>query len=148
MGGMDWLLEIFLVGLLAVTLLHAIRLQRALGGLHQDRAALGDAVTGFDSSTKQAEAGLQRLQAMATTAAQQVSARAEHASALKDDLLLLSQRAEQTADRLEGLIRAARTMAVAGAAAPEPPKSMNTEGTPKVRSQAERDLLLALRGGQ
>ena len=43
MGDIDWILEIVLVGLLGVTLVHAIRLERALRALRQDRAAFGEA---------------------------------------------------------------------------------------------------------
>ena len=44
MGTLDWILEIVLIGLLLVTLLHALRLERALAVLRRDRTALGDAV--------------------------------------------------------------------------------------------------------
>ncbi len=145
MGGIDWLLEVVLVGLLGMTLVHAIRLERALGLLRQDRAAFGDAVSGFDSSARHAEAGLGKLQTVAAEAAQLIARRVEHASALKDDLTFLTDRGELLADRLDTLVRAARA---AEAPAVAPPPAGAQEGLPKVRSQAERDLLLALRGAQ
>jgi hypothetical protein len=65
------------------------------------------------------------------------------ALSLKDDLALLIERGDQLADRLDALVHTGRPLAaetprltvVAGA---EP-------GEPRVRSQAERDLLKALR---
>ena len=143
MGSMEWLLEIVLVGLLCLTLLHAIRLERALGGLRRDRSALGEAVAGFDTSTRQAEAGLGRLQGLAADAAQQVAKGIERAAALKDDLVFLSERGEQLADRLDALVRTGRALDTSAHPAPHRPAPAEP---PKVRSQAERDLLKALRG--
>jgi hypothetical protein len=155
MGGVETLLELILLVLLIATLLHTVRLHRALGAMRQDRATLMDAVEGFDSGTRQAEAGLGRLR----DAADQVGGQLAHAAALKDDLEFLSARGEQLADRLDALVRAARTLepppqaepprvgwAPAPAAAPIAPAPIAPAAS-AMRSQAERDLLLALRGG-
>ena len=61
MGGLQWLLDIALIGLLAATLFHAMRLERALGVLKRDRAALEELVRAFNASTHQAEAGASRF---------------------------------------------------------------------------------------
>ena len=153
MGGMDWVLEIALMGLLALTLVHAIRLERALGALRRDRSALGDAVAGFDSSTREVEAGLDRLHRSTQEAAQQVARKIEGAAMLKEDLSFLAERGELLADRLEQLIRTGRTLdpARAGqgpdarprASGPDAPSS--APGPDALRSKAERDLLHALR---
>ena len=151
MGSIDWVLELVLVGLLALTLVHAIRLERALHTLRSDRAALGEAISGFDSSTRQAELGIGRMQAIATESAQLIGKRVEQASTLKDDLAYLSERGEALADRLDALIRAAKIASPAAAyPSPEPRPSPAAPAEPavKVRSQAERDLLLALRSVQ
>ncbi len=166
MGGMDWFLEIALIALLALTLVHAVRLERALGLLRRDRAALGEAVAGFDSSTRQAESGLGRLHIMTQEATQQATRSIEGAAALKEDLAFLAKRGEELADRLEQLIRAGRALDNArpreqpAAAAPvraEPAKpatnpagfgeqSALREAAPRPRSKAERDLQQALMG--
>ncbi len=144
MGNVDIILEVVLVGLLAITLVHAIRLERALHALRQDRAALGEAIAGFDSSTREAEAGISRLQMATAESTHVLSQRIEQGVSLKDDLQFLIDRGEAAADRLDALVRAART----SAANPPQPTSTQAEPMPKVRSQAERDLLLALRGAQ
>src|SRR5579862_3731159 len=105
---MEWLLEIVLIVLLALTLFHALRLERALGVLRRDRAALEELVAGFNASTRMAEQGIERLRAAADGAGRQVAKQAEGAGVLKDDLVFLMQRGEQLADRLDGLVRAAR----------------------------------------
>lgn len=135
MPGMQWGLEIVLVALLAATLVHAVRLERALGVLKRDRAALDELISGFNASTRQAEAGIARLRAAAEGAGQLLARQIEAASALKDDLAYLSERGERLADQLDARVRAARPLQ----AEPAPAEG----GRP--RSQAERDLLKALR---
>ena len=101
MPGMEWLLEIVLVVLLAATLFHAVRLERALGVLKRDRAALEELVGGFNASTRAGRAGIERLRAAADGAGRQIARQIEAATALKDDLPFLSQRGERLADRLD-----------------------------------------------
>ncbi|HET7881973.1 MAG TPA: DUF6468 domain-containing protein [Acetobacteraceae bacterium] len=140
---MEWLLELALVALLGATLFHAIRLERALGVLKRDRVQLQEIVAGFNSSTRQAEAGIERLQLVADSAGQDISRQVDAALSLKDDLALLIERGDRLADRLDALVRAGRPLASA------PPRltvvADADAGEPRVRSQAERDLLKALK---
>jgi hypothetical protein len=144
-------LELVLVLLLSATLFHALRLERALGVLKRDRAALEELVAGFNAATRQAEHGIERLHAAADGAGRQVARQAEAASVLKDDLAFLMERGEHLADRLDGLVRAARWAApeatAPGAKMPgaAPPAREAPAEDGRVRSQAERDLLKALR---
>ena len=198
MPGMEWILDIGLVILLAATLFHAVRLERALGVLKRDRAALETLVATFNASTRAAESGVERLRAATDGAGRQIQRQIEAATSLKDDLTFLVQRGEGLADRMDELVRAARPLggaslggaslggaslgavpagspsggsaageflarhaapmpvpAMAGAAEPvkarfpyfQPPRAADPApaGEPRVRSQAERDLLKALR---
>jgi hypothetical protein len=157
---MEWLLELVLVVLLAATLFHALRLERALGVLKRDRAALEALVAGFNDSTRQAESGIERLRNAADGAGRQIARQAEAAGALKEDLLFLIERGEQVAERMDKAVRASRPLALDTPRAPpvlrEPPvlrappvlREPEPEPEPepgRVRSQAERDLLKALR---
>lgn len=148
---MEMLLDIALIGLLAATLFHALRLERALGLLKRDRAALEDLITGFNDSTRQAEAGIDRLRAAADGAGRQIARQLDEARALKDDLAFLTERGSRLADRMDGLVRAGRPMVAditrpaAGEIARPPAAEPETEETLVPRSQAERDLLRALR---
>jgi hypothetical protein len=138
-------LDIALIVLLAATLFHALRLERALGLLRRDRATLESLVAGFNASTAQAEAGVERLRNAADGAGQQIARRIETATALRDDLIYLAERGETLASRLDGLVRAARP------AVPDAPilsvvsRTEPPEQPPRASSQAERDLLKALR---
>ena len=163
MSGMEWLLEIALIGLLAATLFQALRRERALGVLKRDRAALEDLVRGFNSSTRAAEQGVERLHEAADGAGRVIARQIEGASGLKDDLQFLMDRGNRLADQLDHLVRAARPLALEAQVAPprryalpDPDAyaaddmapdhhSDGDGGEPRVRSQAERELLKALR---
>ena len=73
MAGMEWILELVLVALLAATLFHAVRLERALGVLRRDRVELQELIAGFNASTRQAELGIERLRAAADGAGLQIA---------------------------------------------------------------------------
>ena len=149
MVSFDWGLELVLVVLLAVTLVHAIRLERALRLLRTDRAALGDAIAGFDDSARQAEAGIGRLHSASAETAQKLTQSLEKGTSLNDDLAFLIQRGESLADRLDALVRTGRTIAQAAPASmPGVAAQQQTDPAPKVRSKAERDLLIALQAAQ
>ena len=86
-GGVQWLLEVALVVLLATTLFHALRLERALGVLKRDRSALEALVADFNASTRQAEQGIERLRAAADGAGRQIAKQVDAAGPLQDDLV-------------------------------------------------------------
>ncbi len=155
---MEWMLELVLVAMLAVTLFHAVRLERALGVLKRDRSTLEALVSGFNDSTRQAEQGIERLRATADGAGRQSARQAVSALALKDDLAYLAERGERLADRLDSLVRAARPLAADAPSMGSPPMTPSALAQPamalagggepgdtRLRSQAERDLLKALR---
>ena len=132
---MEWLLELALVVLLAATLFHAMRLERALGVLKRDRAALEELVVTFNGSTRAAEQGIERLHAAAEGAGRQMQRQVEVAAGLKDDLLFLIERGERVADRLDLLVRAGRPLAQEPAH--EAPPRAAADLSPGERLQAE-----------
>ena len=147
---MEWILDIVLVVLLTATLVHAVRLERALGVLKRDRAGLDALVEAFNASTHAAESGIERLRATTDGAGRQIQRQIDAATILKDDLTFMVQRGEGLADRLDDLVRATRpTIAAAEQSATRAsgmPRIVSADrDEPKVRSQAERDLLKALR---
>lgn len=154
MIGMEPLLEIALMLLLAATLFHALRLERALGVLKRDRAALENLVAGFNASTRAAEKGIVDLRDATESAGRQIARQVEAAARLKDDLDFLTQRGNRMADQLERLLREGRTQD----RAPEPldasnnydraampPEEALAEPAPRPRSRAEQELMRALR---
>ena len=108
MTGMEWILDIGLVILLAATLFHAVRLERALGVLKRDRTSLEALVQTFNASTLAAETGVERLRATTDGAGRQIQRQIDTAGRLKDDLTFLVQRGEGLADRLDETVRIVR----------------------------------------
>jgi hypothetical protein len=140
---MEWILDIALIGLLTATLLHAVRLQRALGVLRRDRAALEQLVAGFNASTRQAESGVERLRTALDGAGRQIARQTEAATALKGDLELLIERGEHLANDLDRRVRNGRS--AAGGHCEQAPAEAEIVEPERVRSQAERDLIRALK---
>ena len=145
MVGWQLLIEIALMGLLGAMLFHALRLERALGVVRRDRAELERLLQDFGDCTQKAESGIERLRSAADGAGRHMARQIDAGANLKDDLVALIDRGERIADRLDNLVRAnrepepvARRYATAEA---EP----SDASEPRVRSQAERDLLRALR---
>ena len=156
MNNMQWLLELVLTVLLTLTLFHAFRLEKALGLLRKDRAALEAMISGFNDSSRQAESGIDRLKAVADGAGRQIARHVDQAKALKNDLVFLSDRGEKLADQLDSLVRQARPAAEQSSASFSPPtrgapalhavpQAAFSEGETRVRSHAEKELLRALR---
>src|ERR1051326_7442372 len=116
---MQWLLDALLVILLTATLIHAVRLERALGVLKRDRAELETLVASFNASTRAAEDGIDRLRQATDGSGRQIQRQIDTATTLKEDLTFLVQRGEGLADRLGEIVRAVRpTLAAAEQPAP------------------------------
>lgn len=132
---MDFALELILAGLLLATFLQALRLERALTAMKRDRGALEGLIANFKDSTRHAEAGIQKLRAMADGTARRIDAQIAASTELRQELAVLTERGERVADRLEQHFPASvypRDAARAAARADE-------------ASAAERELLATLR---
>ncbi len=150
---MEWALDLVLIVLLIATLFYALRLERALGVLKQDRGALEALVAAFNTSTQMAERGIDRLRHSADGAGRQITQQIDVANGLKNDLIFLSERAERLADRLETSVRSGRLaepensgsrVAISLVSRAELPVA-GDDAPVRLRSQAERDLLKALK---
>ena len=133
MEGAQFLLEAVLVLLLAATLFHALRLERALGVLKRDRAVLEELVAGFNESTRAAEAGIDRLRGATDGAGRQIARQIELAQRLRDDLSFLTERGETMAERLETGIRSARMLADQHAMAPVTMMASRPQAVPQMQ---------------
>jgi septal ring factor EnvC (AmiA/AmiB activator) len=138
MSTLEWIATGLLVVLLLALLPIGWRLERRIAALRADGSRLAEGAEGLVQATEVAEAALARLRATAEGTGRAVAERVATAEKLRDDLGFLVERAEALADRLDGLVRDARPRAAeAPAAAPAPAAA---------RSEAERDLLRALKG--
>jgi hypothetical protein len=137
MSALEWLLQGALLLLLLALLPLGWRLDRRLAALRREGAGLAVGAEGLASATAAAEAVLARLRATAEGSGRMVTERTAAAERLRDDLAFLIERAEMLADRLDGLVREARPRAADAPA---------TTAAPGPRSEAERELLRALKG--
>ncbi len=146
---MTWTL--FLDGLVAVLLVVAIVLamilNRRFAGLGRDRLEFASLAQEFNAALGKAEASVACLK---TTAAA-LEAENKQAEAHEEDLRQLIERAEAVCDRLEASLRAGRPQTGAAAATvraiadPTPHPRAKPAAAIAPRSEAERDLLQALR---
>lgn len=143
MSTLEWGLQILLLVMLGAAIPFALRLERALAELRRDRAAMEGGAAAFQDAAQMAEGATQRLRSSAEQAGRQVSERIAAAEPLRDDLRYLVERAESLADRLDGLVRAARPGSAEAVVPPTAPAATAERAAP-ARSQAERDLLRAL----
>lgn len=143
-------LDVFIAGLLVVTIGFAGVLNHRLGRLRRERADLEKLTAEFQDATSRASEASHNL----TVDADSLREGIEKAQSLKEDLTFLIERAGGAADQLENQIRSARNQgerpapAPRSSAAPPPGPKMRIAANAEPsspRSQAERDLLQALR---
>ncbi len=154
------IVDLFVAGLLVVTIGYAIVLNRRLGKLRGDKAELEKLASTFGESTVRAEDSIEKLR----NTVDMLQDRMEKAEALRDDLAFLIDRGGQAADKLEDLVRATREKVGIGprsdsenanadvdkgegqsrplTARPDGPAGVDDDG---VKSEAERELLKAIR---
>lgn len=143
-------LDVFVAGLLIITIIIAGVLNHRLGKLRRERADLEKLTAEFQDATARATEASRNLSVDTDSLRDGI----EKAQSLHEDLAFLVERAGSAADQLEDKIRSARNHGGRPAATPRPavspspaPKTRtagNAEQSPP-RSQAERDLLQALR---
>jgi len=157
-------LNILLVLLLLPTVVYVALLQRRLSSLRADREAVETVIDRMNEATRRAEASLKGIRQAAEQAKVTLDEPVARAQALRDELMFLVQRADAAGERLAGGLSSAGGGSAAAAAAPaaERPRRSKPAGerrgagqasaepasgpeTDEVRSQAERDLMNALR---
>jgi hypothetical protein len=145
-----FVLDVFVAGLLVVTIGLAAVLNHRIGKLRRESADLEKLTAEFQDATARANEASRHL----TVDADSLREGIEKARSLNEDLAFLIERAGAAADRLEDQIRSARNQGERPAFAPRPVPSPTASpkvrmaanaDQPPARSQAERDLLQALR---
>ena len=143
---MNWsiALDLFVAGLLAVTIGFAAVLNHRLGKLRRDRDELEKMAVQFRQATAHAEESVGKMRVSTDTLQKTI----DKAQSLFDDLTFLIDRGSTIADRIEREIRATRPHRQAPVVPPisvaATPKPKGSDKTVEPRSEAERDLLNAL----
>lgn len=159
-------LDLLLVVLLLATIVYAMVLHRRLASLRSEKEGLEVFLERMSQATTKADASLKGLRQTAEEARSVLDEPVTKAQALRDELLFLVERGDATAERLAevsgGLAAAASTGAQSGGASQGPSEPVRRTAAPAkpsrrqtaeaedetgdgVRSQAERDLMNALR---
>lgn len=155
------ILDVVLVFLLLATIVYAMVLHRRLAMLRSEKEGLEVFLERMTQATTKADASLKGIRQAAQDAQGLIGEPVARAQALRDELLFLIERADGTAERLAA---ATSGKAAAPAAAPEsaparkaarrapvsqqasqPAPATDPEPQDGARSQAERDLMNALR---
>ncbi len=139
MSILEWTAQGALLVLLALAIPFVWRLERQIAALRGEGAALERGAQQVAKASEAAEAALARLRATAEQAGRSVAERVAVAEPLREDLRFLTERAETLADRLDALVRASRPLAAEASPVAARPVAV-------LRSEAERELLRALRG--
>lgn len=141
------LLEGLVAVLLLATIVYCAILYRRLAGLRGGQQEMRQLIAEFDEATGRAEAGVAELKAANAAILNDLGAESRKARALADELSVLTDSGARLADRIDGGL--SRTADRAGprpaAAGDRPMEGPGPETGAGIRSEAERELLAALR---
>jgi len=157
-------IEIALSVLLLVTIFYSLYLGRALSILRRDRGQLDALIASLQSSSAQAQSGIDHLRQTTELVGRALGKTVESGKSLKRDLAMLCDRSETLAQQLESLLPAGRVATASVKASPRPeerpeettfrsalrlkPDEIRTMKPSGSKSAAERELLRALRQKQ
>ena len=149
MDNFELFINLLVIILLIPTILFAYRLNKNLNVLRQNQSSLAKLVSSLNEATFKAENSIPKLKSVTENSSEDLKEVVDSAKVLKDDLMFINERANNLADRLEGVIKDGRHIKDTSAplpeenaavAAPKPVSTIEDE-----RSQAEMELLKALR---
>ncbi len=145
MTGWQTVLELVLVGLLAILLYYLIRLERAFRAIDKDRTKFDSSQQDFHQSTQDAKTALVKLHEATEAMAQKLIKTLTTARDIEQDLVDLLQRGHTLANRLENVVKPT-IETECSRSHPIDYDPLASEREPRlVRSKAERDLLRVLR---
>jgi len=152
------ILDVLLIILLLATIVYAMVLHRRLSMLRSEKEGLETFLERMNQATVKADASLKGIRQTAEQAQALLNDPMVKAQALRDELLFLIERADGSAERLAGTASGkVREEPVAQAVGPAPVRKPARRAAPAAapqpepggddgaRSQAERDLMNALR---
>ncbi len=137
-------LDVLVAGLLIAVIVQGLRLNRMLAVLRDGKAELAITITRFDAAAAHAEQAVAAMAAAATDGGQGLGAVVGEATALRDELMFLTERGDKIAAQL------------ASTAAPKPaeknprprpelvPDGPKRAASLEMPSAAERELLQAM----
>lgn len=140
--GTETILDLMLAGLLCATLIYCFVLNRRLSRLRSARGDMAEMVRSFHQATEAARASVSELKNASDAIGMDLKNQVDKARELLDELELVTSSASRVADRIEKGVDQSKPAAAAVSAAKDTPQR---EARSEVRSEAERELLNALR---
>ena len=132
--------DLLVAPLLVAVVYYTVRLHRRLETLRAEQKQLGELIGQFTSATDRADAASAHLKTTGVDTDKSVRALIARAESMRDELAFLIDRADQASAR----IGEARSPAAQPKRAPTPVPEAE-EPPPAVRSEAERELIHAMR---
>ncbi len=145
MYNIELIINIIIIALLIPTIVYAYRLNSSLKALRQNQNSLAQLIQALNEATFKAENSIPKLKSVTEHSSEGLKEVVDSAKELKDDLLFINERADNLADRLENVISSSR--GIENRSAPVTPHA-ETHGratAEDTRSEAELELLKALR---
>ncbi|MFI3241148.1 MAG: DUF6468 domain-containing protein [Alphaproteobacteria bacterium] len=131
MDNFEFALNLIIILLLIPTIIYAVRLNANLNIFRENQKSLARLVESLNDATFKAENSIPKLKNITQASSSDLKEVVVKATELKDDLSFINQRADNLADRLEGVIKDNRE------------KSFKKKE--EDNSEAELELLKALR---
>ena len=142
MDNFELLINILIIFLLIPTIIFAYRLNKNLNILRQNQSSLAKLVSSLNEATFKAENSIPKLKSVTENSSEDLKEVVDSAKLLKDDLMFINDRANNLADRLEGVIKDGRNIKETTPVTNKPTEATSIEDE---RSSAELELLKALR---
>lgn len=108
MGSLELIINLIIIGLLIPTIIYAYRLNKNLTILRQNQSSLAKLVSALNDATFKAENSIPKLKSVTEHSSNDLKEVVDSAKELKDDLMFINERADNLADRLEGVIKNSR----------------------------------------
>lgn len=108
MDSLDLIINLVIIGLLIPTIIYAYRLNKNLTILRENQSSLAKLVAALNDATFKAENSIPKLKSFTEHSSSDLKGVVDSAKELKNDLMFINERADNLADRLEGVIKDGR----------------------------------------
>jgi hypothetical protein len=131
------IIDVALAGVLFTTLVYLVKLNGRLAALRDDRDQLQELIRGLQTATGNAEDAVGGLRLAAGDAGRALQDAVDRATALRNDLGFVIERADVAANRLEAALRANREAPSAGGFGEETRRRARADVEPTIESILE-----------
>ncbi len=145
MHNLELVINLIIIVLLIPTIIYAYRLNHSLKILRENQNSLAQLVNALNEATFKAENSIPKLKSVTEHSSEGLKEVVDSAKELKDDLLFINERADSLADRLENVISSSRNVAKTDNGTEKHFTEKPENSTTDSRSEAELELLKALR---